>query len=254
MEHFRDSPLEQARIADLFGLIPERGARALDVGARDGFLSLRLAERYDSVVALDLEKPQIDHPRIECVAANAAALPYADDSFDLVLCSEVLEHIPRPAMDAACREIVRVASGPIVIGVPLQQDLRIAETTCSHCGHHNPPWGHVNSFTEHELGRLFSPAFPVRQNFVGTSRDRTCALAVDLLRYAGNPFGTYLQDETCLSCDQPIGQPGSRTLPQRIATRCATLLNSLLSATMAERPMWIHVLYSKSAADSAGKA
>lgn len=251
MEHFRDSPIEQARIADLFGLIPDRGARALDVGARDGFLSLRLAERYDHVIALDLSKPQIDHPRVECVAANAAALPYPDSSFDLVLCSEVLEHIPRPAMDAACREIVRVASGPIVIGVPLRQDLRIAETTCSHCGHHNPPWGHVNSFTEQELDRLFDPGVPERRNFVGTSRERTCALAVALLRYAGNPFGTYQQDETCLNCSHPIGQPGSRTLSQRIATRVATVINSLLTVAMPERPMWIHVLYMKSAASAA---
>ncbi len=102
---YRRRTAEQARIASLFELLPAHGHTALDVGARDGYLSLQLAQRFDMVVALDLEKPRIDHPRIDAVQGDASRLDYADSSFDAVLCSEVLEHIPDPtrALDEFAR-------------------------------------------------------------------------------------------------------------------------------------------------------
>lgn len=86
----RGSEKEQARIADLFTLIPLSGNNALDVGARDGYLSKRLAERFNRVTALDLKCPCIDHPHIENVAGDVTQLQYPDNHFDFVLCSEVL--------------------------------------------------------------------------------------------------------------------------------------------------------------------
>lgn len=47
LKAYRESKNEKERIGDLFRLIPERGSEALDIGARDGFLSLKLAERFD---------------------------------------------------------------------------------------------------------------------------------------------------------------------------------------------------------------
>jgi len=54
LREYRRRSAEQARIASLFELLPARGHAALDVGARDGYLSLQLAQRFDKVVALGL--------------------------------------------------------------------------------------------------------------------------------------------------------------------------------------------------------
>ena len=43
-------------------------------------------------------------------------MPFEDDSFDLVLCLEVLEHVPEPG--AALAELARVCCGRIVLSVP----------------------------------------------------------------------------------------------------------------------------------------
>jgi len=43
------------------------------------------------------------------VQADGAALPFADHSFDFVICSHVLEHVPSDSLDAFCRELNRVA-------------------------------------------------------------------------------------------------------------------------------------------------
>lgn len=63
---YQNTPDEQKRVADLMDLLPQGLDTVLDVGARDGFISKRLADRARRVTALDLELPQIDDPRITC--------------------------------------------------------------------------------------------------------------------------------------------------------------------------------------------
>lgn len=241
----RESPSEQQRIADLFALLPVSGREALDIGARDGYLAKRLAERFDRVTALDLERPRIDHDKIEPVKGDVTRLDFADNRFDAVLCAEVLEHIAPALLPQACRGIARVARDKVVIGVPYRQELRNGRTTCAACGRPNPPWGHVNQFDEARLRALFSTLKWEKASFVGTINDATNPLAVALLDYAGNPFGTWQQDETCVHCGAPIGSPRTRSLGQRLATRAAYLLNRAQARFSAPHGNWIHVLFSK---------
>ena len=240
---YRSSPRERARIEDLFRLAPATGVRALDVGTRDGYLARMLAERYQEVVALDLDQPSIDHPRIWSIRGNAADMGFADRSFDLVLCAEVLEHIPPDLLPVVCHEICRVSRGVVVIGVPYRQDLRCGQTTCSACGALNPPWGHVNSFDESRLMELFKGARLESVSFVGSTRERTNAISTTLMNFAGNPFGTWDQDEACVYCGESIGRPKERTPLQRVATRVATILNRIQEKSLRPRGNWIHALF-----------
>ena len=251
LTQYRSSPAEQGRVSDLFALLPTRGSLALDIGARDGYLAKKLAERFDKVVALDLERPDIDHPNIEPVKGDATALTFADNQFDAILCAEVLEHIPSHLLAQACREIARVARNKVVIGVPYRQDLRCGSTTCATCGKTNPPWGHVNSFDEARLQSLFPGLTLEKTSFVGTNAERTNCVSASLLDYAGNPFGTWQQDEPCVHCGGSIGAPRARNLSQRIATRTAFILNQLQARFLKPHGNWIHVLFSKPSAIAA---
>lgn len=241
---YREGQREQERTSAILRLVPTQGSTALDLGARDGHLSRLLAERFDHVVAVDLVSPRIDHPRIACIAANGTNLPFPDRTFDFALCAEVLEHIPSPSLGVVCRELVRVTRGPLLIGVPFRQDLRVGRSTCQSCGRKNPPWGHVNSF---DLGTVRG-LFPTRKvslaDYVGTADGVTNALSSRLMDYAGNPFGTYDQQEPCVHCGSEIGRPASRTPLQRVATRAAHILNMLQNRLADARPMWMHVLLS----------
>lgn len=197
---------ETERVASLLELVSSRGGLALDLGARDGHIAKRIAPWFDRVVALDLTAPQVDAPGVMAVAANGAALPFADGAFDTVLCAEVLEHVaPEETLQRLCREICRVAAREVIIGVPDKQDLRVGRTTCAHCGRHNPPWGHVNSLDEQRLLTLFDPLTPAAVVRVGQSRQVTNALSAALLDFAGNPWGTYHQLEHCIVCGRPVG-------------------------------------------------
>jgi len=87
---------------------------ALDIGARDGYWSEKLKERGYQVSSLDIDpqyKSAIKHD-VE------KGLPYNSDSFDLVWCTEVIEHLHRPKF--LLKEIERVLkpNGVAVLTTP----------------------------------------------------------------------------------------------------------------------------------------
>jgi len=96
-------------------LIPEgKGSSALDVGARAGVQTEWLKQRGYQVTSIDVE-PQFEG----CLQVDAnERLPFADKSFDLVWCSEVIEHLRDPAF--ALSELRRVAKpgGLLVLTTP----------------------------------------------------------------------------------------------------------------------------------------
>ncbi|MDB5103949.1 MAG: hypothetical protein JWP91_1638 [Fibrobacteres bacterium] len=245
LEEYRNSHGERERTRKLLALVPPEGNSALDIGARDGFFSLKLAERFAKVTALDLVKPAIVHPSIACMKGDVTALDFPDDAFDFVLCAEVLEHIPPAQLPRACAEIARVSRNHALIGVPFEQDIRIARTTCPTCGGKNPPWGHVNAFDERKIRSLFPGMRAEKVEFAGSNRDKTNALAVLLMDLAGNPFGTYDQQETCVLCGSEISPPAQRNLAQRLAGFTAVKLMTAQSRLAAPKPNWIHILFSK---------
>lgn len=241
----RGKQSEVERIADLIRLLPTGLKTAIDIGARDGHISRALSKSVPEVTALDLEPFCIDHPGVTCVQGDATALQFDADAFELVLCAEVLEHIPSPALETACAELARVASKYILIGVPYKQDLRKAKTTCYTCGGINPPWAHVNSFDERRLAELFPSLRVAAISYVGVGKPGTNSLSAALMTFAGNPFGTYMQAESCIHCNSKLKPPPQRTFAQKIATKAAVWVDQTQSVIHASQSSWIHVLFCK---------
>lgn len=244
---YRASAAEKQRTDDLVRLFPKSGQLALDIGARDGHFSLLLAECFDSVIALDLSLPEVEHPRVQCVQGNAAELPFDSRFVDFVLCAEVLEHIPTDILATVCREIERVSNDKILIGVPYRQDTRVGRTTCGGCGKINPPWGHVNCFDESRIAALFPACDIDVLSFVGTTTEQTNALSAKLMDWAGNPYGTYQQEEPCIHCGAALTPPPKRDLGQKLATKAAFWTKSASQILAKPRGKWMHVLLSKRA-------
>jgi ubiquinone/menaquinone biosynthesis C-methylase UbiE len=198
MAQYRASTSEKARTNDLLRVLPRGRHSVLDIGARDGHFSRLLTKYFAEVTALDFQKPRWNFPRVVTTAGDATRLGFGDDSFDCVFCAEVLEHIPD--VQRACLEIIRVAKYEIIVGVPFRQDIRISRTTCCCCGKTNPPWGHINSFDKGRLSQLFLGCRVISESFVGTTKDATNSISRFLMDLAGNPWGTYDQEEPCIYC------------------------------------------------------
>jgi hypothetical protein len=242
---WRETEIEKARIADLMGMLPTKVGTAVDIGARDGFISKLLADRGVAVTALDLAQPSLDDARINCVKGDATALEFGDNRFDLVFCAEVLEHIPGALLEKACAELARVASRYLLIGVPYKQDLRLDRSTCSGCGGTNPAWGHVNSFDEARLARLFSGCKVAQTRYVGVTSAATNLISAHLMEAAGNPYGTYIQEEPCIHCGAALTAPVARTLVSKCLAKAAVLASKAQAPFVTPRAKWIHVLFEK---------
>lgn len=243
IEQRRASQSEQQRTKSLLDLLPADGRSVLDIGARDGYFSVLLTRYFPEVTALDLERPAFEHPGVITVKGDVTKLQFPDSSFDCVFCAEVLEHIHD--LQAACDEIVRVARRYIVIGVPFRQDIRLGRTTCNVCGYINPPWGHVNSFTEEKLQKLFASVRLAKRSFVGSSRAVTSALSMLLMDYAGNPWGTYVQYEPCGKCGATMKPPVRRRPSQRVSGAIALRLNRIQTRLTRPHGDWIHSVFVK---------
>jgi malonyl-CoA O-methyltransferase len=103
------NPLMRAEQAAVLALWPEvRGLRALDLACGTGRYGLLLAQRGAALVlGVDrspemLRRAPLDHR----VRADMAQLPFADASYDLVVCGLAVGHAPR--LDAWMREMARV--------------------------------------------------------------------------------------------------------------------------------------------------
>ncbi len=234
--------LERARTQDLIRLLPRGYKSLLDAGARDGYYSGLLTDYFESVTTLDINFPP-QPGKLAWVQADLTKLPFPDRSFDVVFCTEVLEHVP--ALEQACTEIVRVAKHAVVIGVPYRQDTRIGKTTCAHCGKTSPPWGHVNSFDERKLATLF-PSMRVDEcSLIGSNRDRASVLSAWLMDVAGNPWGVYDQLEPCVHCGMKLSPPLRRSFVQRLTGASALLLDKLQSRFAKPHASWIHMVFHK---------
>lgn len=245
LEHYRQSDSEQERVASLVSMAPKSGETMLDLGARDGYLSIKLQDRFDRIYCADLTLPTVCHPKVKCILADGRDLPFPNDFFDFVLCAEVLEHIPRPALEQVSSEIARVSKSKFLIGVPYRQDLRLDQSTCRNCGRINPPWGHVNSFDLASIQSLFPSAVADRIDYVGHGQAGTSSLATYLMNFAGNPYGAYGQEEPCLGCGGVLDFPPPRSVMQKVATRIALNLNRVQRAISSYRPNWVHILFQK---------
>ncbi len=245
-QKYRESPPEKERVEKIFSLVDGRGSLAVDIGAHDAFMASILASRYDTVIALDITRPQTEsNPEIVPIIGDACNLPFADDSFDMVLCAEVLEHIRPDLLPKACFEIARVSRGNVVIGVPFKEDIRVGRTTCQSCGGINPPWGHQNSFDENRLRRLFEDMVWEKAVFAGENGLATNAFSAKLLDLAGNPYGTYDQEWPCIYCRNKMQWPPERSFLQKVLTRTAAIVHTVQRRFTKTHPTWIHVRFGK---------
>ncbi len=120
-------PVAEAMVAH-YGL--QDGARILDVGCGKGFLLYEFTRVLPGadVRGIDVSQYAIDNAKQEVRGnlklTSAADLPFDDNSFDFVYSINTLHNLHNFEIDAAARQIERVARGPKHVTIESYRDER----------------------------------------------------------------------------------------------------------------------------------
>jgi SAM-dependent methyltransferase len=96
--------------------------RILDVGCSLGGSVQMFRQQGIEAFGIDYSEYAIAHAprnvRPWIKVGNVLSIDYPDRSFDLVVCSEVLEHLPTKDIDRALKELKRVSRGMLILSMP----------------------------------------------------------------------------------------------------------------------------------------
>ncbi len=165
------NPVEKRMMAGFFsaldqildGLTP---SIVVEFGAGEGRITERLVERFPEAMVVGLDLPDaelaadwhsLDAPMF---FGDATRLPFTDNSIDLIVGLEVLEHIPSP--ERALCEIARVCRGAVVLSVPREPIWRVGNLARGRYikALGNTP-GHINHWSARSFQRLVGQHFDV---------------------------------------------------------------------------------------------
>ena len=144
----------QAFKETLYGLVEQSGGNTvLDAGCGEGYVVNYLAGKNPTLqlTGVDLSNDAVNYAKehfgdkARFRTGSIYRLPFSDRSFDLVICSEVLEHLDDPA--TAVKELKRVARMAILITVPLEPYFQWLNNLGQWLGLSQDP-GHVNFWTK----------------------------------------------------------------------------------------------------------
>lgn len=143
------------------------GAKVLNIGVGRGGLESLLLIKGADIYSLDPSEDAIESLRNKlglgekaCVGYSQKA-PFADCTFDVVVMSEVLEHLSDDVMAQTIGECYRLlnSNGVFIGTVPADERLTEGMTVCPCCGSVFHRWGHVQAFTKMRLTSLLKERF-----------------------------------------------------------------------------------------------
>lgn len=141
----------------------------IDVGCGDGFLlwrAKRLMARK-KIYGIDLDPVQIgaakkNIPSGRFIVGDIYKLPFGNKKFDLVICTEVLEHVEKP--QAALKELSRITGRYCILSVPNEPIWRILNLLR---GAYLKDWGntegHINHWTVSSFRKLVGDYFKIKE-------------------------------------------------------------------------------------------
>jgi len=140
-----------ARYKQVIKLIPNKPhQQILDIGCGDGVL-LSLIKNA-TLYGIDLDKDSLSYAatkvKAKLVQATADKLPFKANFFDVVLATEIIEHLEQP--EKLIQEAKRVLkpSGCLILTTPVKQPGKLIDKL------------HVQEFTVKDLNQILSQYFP----------------------------------------------------------------------------------------------
>jgi len=156
-DRYNNDPAAFKRFSKVLEMIPDSTTSILDAGCGNGHF-LRLLEEngfQGRLTGLERSAAAIEHSVCQSKINQGSldAMPFPDDSFELITAQEVIEHLPHGAYGKALLELQRVTAKHIMVSVPYRE--KRIWTVCSYCGCRFNPWYHQRTFDRKRMENLF---------------------------------------------------------------------------------------------------
>lgn len=161
-ERFGETAHDERRLMEFITfLVPDDVDKILDAGCGKAWVAGHYCPKGINVCSLDVAtinvekaKELYNYPNHAFVVSDLLNLPFPDNIFDCIICSEVLEHIVEPK--SLINELFRCvkAGGYILLSTPYKEKINYA--LCIHCNQKTPINAHLHSFDEYKLENLLS--------------------------------------------------------------------------------------------------
>jgi len=230
-------------------MIPEECSTVVDVGCGDGAITNVLAEKYEAT-GIDLSEVALRYlsNRTSPILGSADYLPFKDEGTDLVLTSELLEHLPNEVFLKTVSEIKRIAKKYILVSVPNNEKLRKRFTKCNFCGFEFHIYGHLRSFDLGKLAGYFDGYVAKYSMVCGALEEKS----FDMIYYVKNKIAnSYASISTvsilCPNCKNVLTFPLKRNLLQKMTSFSLTMLQRFINLLLNRKPEpdWLLVLFKK---------
>jgi SAM-dependent methyltransferase len=136
--------------------LSHRNVEILNIGVGGGHLEQLASQNGFTPYSLDPSPIAIE--KIKCKGYTGKvgmieSIPYEDEFFGTVFCSEVLEHLPLESLKNGVSEIHRVLkkNGYLIGTVPYSELLEANHVICPHCAKEFHRWGHEQSFNKEAM-------------------------------------------------------------------------------------------------------
>jgi len=166
VQHFEmyKQPLDYRRaelILKMVSSIARRGDLVLDVGCGDGYYLYHLHKMGYQSVGLDLSRKRVlrarERVKSSLIVGDAAKLPFKPEVFDVIICLEVLEHLPKPKK--AVEEIHQILKCDkyAIFSVPSTSNIAyfLKKFLKKNIGDPFTDPGHIQTFNYRRMQKLF---------------------------------------------------------------------------------------------------
>lgn len=144
--------------------VPKNVELILDVGCGNGWVAKNFLSKNKKVVSMDIsfknphrvlqQNPSENH---EAIVADAYHLPFKENSFDVIIASEIMEHVYDPRLFILSLMKALKPAGTLIITTPYNE--KIEYFLCVHCNKPTPKNAHLHSFNEENIGDFIPPGF-----------------------------------------------------------------------------------------------
>jgi 2-polyprenyl-3-methyl-5-hydroxy-6-metoxy-1,4-benzoquinol methylase len=186
---------EDARVRETLDLIPVTVGSILDIGCGIGILTNRLSPVR--VVGLDFAHTPLRQVKKNPVQASITHLPFRRGKFELIVITEVFEHLSDPDFQDGIREILRMDPEYILLSTPLNEDISTGLCKCAICGDIFNLFLHQRSFDTLTVQKMF-PGYRLEKTVHSSLRVTPNKTLVGLEHRCG--FFCYSESALCAKC------------------------------------------------------